>query len=197
MDKELKIVVSVFLVFAIYGLTSFFQSGIFATPVFLNQLVLLVVAITFYLLNSKQTQGLILLAYVGVQVYTCLIDGFTVSYLAQKFESNSIIELSDNIIFNIGFILVFAVFWIFAIYKTWTINKSIVFTLLQLSSLILGLCFFFFFDLHLIGNLLFMFFTILWIWSHNKNQEKEHHVLNVLSYQLLLMVLLEGMEYFL
>ena len=197
MDRELKISIAVFLTFLIYGLTSFFQSGIFAVPVFLNQLVLLFLAILFYALNIRLKASIVLLIFVFIQLYACLVDGFTVSFLAQKFSSNLLIELSENLYLNIGFIVVYFSFWYTMIFMTGAIHKKIGLLLLQMIFLTATVLLFFFPEWSLLRDAVFLIFGLLFIYGINQSTEDKYKVFSVLTYQILLLILLESMEYFL
>lgn len=197
MDRELKIAVSIFLVFLIYGLTSFFQSGTFATPIFLNQIILLIVAVLFYFINREKERSVLLLLYIPVMLYSCLIDDFTVHYISSKFNSNLLVDLSENFWVSIGFIVIHFLFW----YSVTLISKkdkdnSIV-SVLQFTLLTATLILFFQPYYQILRDVFFVLFGLLFIYGVNKKGRENDPVFSVLSYQLLLLILLEGMEYFL
>lgn len=197
MDRELKIVISTFLVFFIYGLTSFFSSGSFATPVFLNQLILLGIAVLFYVLNTSKKESYFLLIYVIVQAYSCLIDGFTVEFLSQKMNNNFLADLNEQYWFNYSFMVVFFTFWIVLIWKGVKVHELKAIGALQVALLVSVLVVFFISDFSWLRDVLFMSLVVTWIFSINKLAKSKHEAFTILSYQFLLLILLEGMEYLL
>jgi hypothetical protein len=197
MDRELKIVVSIFLIFLIYGLTALFSGGSFATPVFINQLVLLLISVVFYVMNMKEKGAVILLFFSVLQLFMTIIDDFTVGYLSQKLELNFLYELSSSLGFNLIVMLVYFGFYYFLAgyaFKTHQSKSLLVLKIMLLSSAI-GL--FFIPHLSLFRDLSFFAFILLFVISVNRFSREENKVLSVVSYQMLLLFLLEGMEYFL
>ncbi|MBK9592615.1 MAG: hypothetical protein IPO32_14335 [Crocinitomicaceae bacterium] len=70
MERELKIVVLVFLTYLIFGLTSFFQTGSLITPIFLTKVILVILALIFLLMNLKeQNHWILLYALIGFTAF--------------------------------------------------------------------------------------------------------------------------------
>lgn len=196
MDRELKIVSTVFLVFLIYGFVNVANSGSFAVPVFWFQLSILFVSIAVLVLNWKRPLNFMLLAYVVAQVLLCLVDGYTVNYLATKGNPELWIALSNSMAVNWLFIICYFGFMAFFSVRLLVISsKKGVFTVPLV--LLLGVCVFFFLpEQALIRDVLFMAYLALNILIINRLLKPEDRFSQLMSYQFLLLFLLESLEYF-
>lgn len=196
MDKELKIVVSIFLLFFIYGLGSVYYSGSFVTFYFLNQLVLLVVAILFIIMNWKTPAKFLLLLYAFAQLLLCLIDGFTIGFLASKYQMEFLIPIHESNVLSIVFLIYYFGFFLFLSIYSLRVHQLRVIVLSQAALIASTIIFFYVPDLTWIRDLSFALFVLLFVLGNHRFMKQNSHVLQVVSYQLILLVLLEGFEYF-
>ncbi|MEX1003484.1 MAG: hypothetical protein WDZ35_15300 [Crocinitomicaceae bacterium] len=196
MERELKIIILIFLVFFIFGLTSLVDSGHFVTPIFLNQLVLLAVAILFYALNFRTPGAFILLIYIPVLLMSALMDGFTTAYLAQKWNLPQLIGLREMFWFSLFYLLIYFGFFFTILLITYNNIRST--WLLLVGALLLSTTITLLFvpGAEMIRDFSFFSFLLFFILMVNRKSEQNKQGMTVLSYQLLLLFLLEGMEYF-
>ena len=197
MDKELKIAVTIFLVFLVFGIASFFNLGSFATPVFMNQFIFVIVAVSFFIMNLKAPNSWVLAIYIIICFFGLVIDEFSMGYLAEKYKNNVFLELSRSTTFSISFLVVYFGFYVFSTILLFsnTKNKGILFIQLLLiiaTIFCLGLN-----DLPYLSPVLFSLFLLTYIYSVNSLLTRDDKVLSVLSYQYFLFLVLEGLEYFL
>lgn len=93
MERELKIVLSAFLVFLIFGLSTLLNSGSFVTPYFLDKIILLVISLLFIALNSKK-EGSWRIYLLPIPIIGMMLgDAFYLYTLADYFENESISAL--------------------------------------------------------------------------------------------------------
>jgi hypothetical protein len=195
MDKELKIAVTIFLTFIVFGFASFINLGSFVTPFFINQFVFVLVAVLFYLMNSKAAHWPWLLGYVFICLLSLAIDEFSMGYLAQKYENNAFIHFSRSMVFSITFLILHFGFYIalssflFKFTKLkWLLSVQITLILFTVLSLFLN-------DLPFLGSIVFSIYLISFIVAVNRLLPTENKVFSVLTYQFLLYLVLEGLEY--
>lgn len=197
MDKELKIAIILFLIFLVFGLASYFNQGSFASPVFLNQFVFVSVALIFLLLNLKSKDALVLWLYLIPCSLSFLLDHFTMGYLAEKFQNNTLLDFTQSSAFSIVFLIgYFGVFTLLTAYF-FKLHKKVFITVIQLIILFLTVFFLLFTDNSIDQDLSFHLYLILNIVLINQFNTSNSKGLAVLSYQFLLLFLLEGLEYFL
>lgn len=195
MDKELKIAVTIFLTFLVFGFASFINLGSFVTPFFINQFVFVLVAILFYLMNYKAIYATWLLGYVFICALGLAIDEFSMGYLAQKYENNDLIYFSRSMSFSIAFLILNFGFYIALsahLFKftrlKWLLSVQIALILFTVFGLFLN-------DLPFLGSIIFSIYLISFIAAVNRLLPSENKVLSVLTYQFLLYLVLEGLEY--
>ena len=94
MERELKIVFSVFLVFFIYALTSYFNSGTFLVPFPFGKMTLVIVALILAVINLNAGKEYLLWLYFLASLVFALTDEFTLLFLDQCFNTTYFDELS-------------------------------------------------------------------------------------------------------
>lgn len=196
MDREFKIVASIFMLFLIFGLSSIYYNGAFVTPIFLNQLVLLGVAVAFFIMNRSVHKGWILLVYIPIQILSCLVDGFTVGFLAERFGAEFLIDVHKSqalgVVFLVGY-FGYMLFLTFFLYKNHQLKWG---ALVSFALLILTITAFFFPDFYMVRDILFLVFLFFFYVSYHRFSKEKSKVLGIMSNQLLLLFFLEGLEYF-
>jgi len=196
MERELKIVFSIFLVFFIFALTTFFNIGSFFAPYFLSKTILVVVALMFALINLKSPRNYFLWLYFFAAVLFAITDENTIGFFDQVFHIDFFDQLSASIIFlAFSFIFYFSFHFSAVLLFYFSTRKKLI-------SICLGLL------LALSISLLFteapilqaiaggLFFIIFFI-TAQRDSELKNKTLRVLSYQYLLLFLLGSFEYFL
>ena len=196
MQRELKIVVLVFLIFLIFGITSLLQSGQFVTPIFLNRFAFFIVAVLFYLLNRKSEGSSLLLVYVFVTGLFVLIDSFSVNYLSQKTGFTALLWLREQWLFQLLFLIGY--FGFFGVISVLIYRKSrqLLLTLLNGVLLLSAVVLLFIPGFEMLRDTCFLLYLTVLIILINRKQEQLNTGFTVLSYQFLLLFLLEGVEYF-
>ncbi len=196
MERELKISISIFLVFFIFGLTSYFNSGSFATPVFMQHFIYVPLAILFYLLNLKSKQSYILLIYAVVCLFAFLLDEFSQQYLANKFESNYLYELTRSAGFSISFLIVYFGFFVFQMF--YLLDKTKQYVVFTLQAILIAFTIYVLSseELFYYSAISFSAFLILYVFAANKFVKSDSKVVSVLSAQFTLLFLLQICQYF-
>ena len=197
MDKELKIVVSIFLIFLIFGLVSLSTSGTFATPVFLKHFLYLPLAILFYGINFKQKQSWLLLVYIPITLLSLLIDDFSVGLITEKYHTNWLFELTSTQAFSLIFIIGYFGFFFLISYLFFLSYKKAEMLIASIILLIAVISCLFISEYVIASGPLFLLFLGIQIFSLNRFSTKESTAQKVLSYQFLLIILMQSMEYFL
>ena len=195
MEKELKIVFSVFLVFFIYALTTFFNSGSFLAPFFFAKLTLVIVSLIFAFININTPKQFLLWFYVIATALFAITDENTIGFLNFFFNSTFFDDLSHSMLFlAISFIFYFCFHFtaIFLFYFS-SKKKSVSFALVVL--LATSLLMFFFTEFFLATISISIFFFLFFIVAQ-RDSELKNKTLRVISYQYLLLVLLGTFEYF-
>ncbi len=197
MDKELKIAITIFLIFFVFGIASYLNQGSFASPVFMNQFVFLGTAILFLVINLKVKDVIVLWLYLSSCVMSFLIDHFTMGYLAEKMQNNWLLDLTQSTTFSVLFLVIyFGVFIIISFYFL-RIHKKVLAFIVQLILLLITVIFMLFTQNSIDQDVCFHLFLILSILLINRLNINASKGFAVLSYQFLLLFLLESLEYFL
>lgn len=196
MDKELKISISIFLVFFIFGLTSFFNSGSFATPIFMQHFILVPLSLIFFFMNTKEKHSILLLIYFLVCVAALIIDEFSQLYLANKFEFNALYDFSKTDGFSIFFLIFYFGFFVSLGIYLWYKNKQLILAILQLALIALGLILMFSETRMNYASYAFTSFLLVFILNSNRFSKEDSKVVNVLSAQFTLLFLLQLCQYF-
>jgi len=196
MERELKISVSIFLVFFIFGLTSYFNSGSFATPVFMQHFIYVPLAVLFYLMNLKSKHSYILLLYAVVCALAFLLDEFSQQYLANKMESNVLYNLTKSTSFSIIFLIVYFGFFVFQMFYLLNKTKHYVVFSVQAILLIITIYALSNEDLFFYSAMTFSGHLLLYVFAANKFMKSDSKVVSVLSAQFTLLFLLQICQYF-
>jgi hypothetical protein len=196
MYRELKIVVSVFLLFIIYGLSSFFSLGAFVTPYFFSKLILVIVSLLFFLLNFRVKKSYFLFFAFINMVCFALIDDFTVQFLSERFQLAFLLPFVNSLGFAyfsfgvfVGFYSLAMVFFHQAIQKKWLIISLI---LLFMATILL-----FIVKVPYLQEIIFGTYLLVFFIAVNRFNLLEKNVLTILSSLFLLQFLLEIFKYLL
>lgn len=194
MERELKIVLTVFLTYLIFGLTSYFQTGSLITPIFLTKIILVVLAFVFLLLNLRQQQFWILIYCLLAFISYAMTDDFVLGYLSQK-----IAGLEEIFAENTGLSwLAFGIFFSFlftSVAFLWFKKKNTLISVLLFADLIFCLSLFFF-DSGWVQEISIKVFFITFFMVGQNDSDVKNKTLRVLSYLFFSLVLLESFEYF-
>lgn len=194
MERELKIVVSLTLVFFIFGLTQFFATRAFITPIFLNYTLATFLAFVFFFMNLKTKNSWLLILYaVGLGLFS-LGDEMTYGLLIYYTEWTWV----DPIIESLWFVyLAFGLFFgamlvasvlLFRIQK----NRSLLILFLLLITSCISM---YPFGLFLWQILLMSSFFIIFFIVSQKIHSSEAKVIRVMGTQFLFLLLLDGFKY--
>ena len=197
MDKELKIVASIFLIFLIFGLVSLSTSGTFATPVFLKHFVYMPLAILFYGMNYKQNQSWLLLMYIPVVLLGLLIDDFSVGLLVEKYHVNWLFEITTTQVFSIIFIVGYFGFFFLIAYLFFLAYQKLAILIASLVLILAVITCLFIPDFLIASGPIFLLFLAVQIFALNKYSSNESIAKKILTYQFLFIILMQSMEYFL
>lgn len=196
MYRELKIVVSVFLLFIIYGLSSFFSLGAFVTPYFFSKLILVIVSLLFFLLNFRVKKSYFLFFAFINMVCLALIDDFTVQFLSERFQLAFLLPFVNSLGFAyfsfgvfVGFYSLALVFFDQAIQKKWLTISLI---LLFMATILL-----FIVKVPYLQEIIFGTYLLVFFIAVNRFNLLEKNVLTILSSLFLLQFLLEIFKYLL
>ncbi|UKN02573.1 hypothetical protein K6119_03485 [Paracrocinitomix mangrovi] len=195
MDRELKIVSSIFLTFLIFGIMSLFQQGGFVTPFFLKHLVLLIVSVIFYALNTKVAYSWVLLLFVPVQLVFCLIDPFTVGFLIQKFELSWLQTIHDAIWLKWIFILAYFGFLLAMIFAKYLQTKNKIPFIVEIGLFIPSLILLGFPILYVLNDILTIALILVFYFSAQRIEDEKSKFLGIIGSQYLLLALLQLIEY--
>lgn len=189
MGKEHKIAVSIALIFFIYGLSSWFSQGQFATPTFIKHFIYVPLSIVALVVHWRSTNKPIIIGFVSMSILGFIADGFTMNFLAQKLESNILYDLSMSPVFAILFLIGYFGYFIFlAIY--WMKLNRLAGWILLLSILIIC-CINLFTHLEILNQWLFLITLLIFILTENRLNQTENKTLTVVSALLLLIFLIE------
>lgn len=194
MYRELKIVVSVFLLFIIYGLSSFFSLGAFVTPFFFGKLILVIVSFLFLILNLRVKQSYFLFFALVTMICLALIDDFTVQFLSERYQWESLLPFVDSLVFAyfsfaifLGFYLTSIVIFHKAIRRNWLTFLLLV---LFLATIVL-----FTVKMNYLQEIIFGSFLLVYFIVVNRFNHIEKNVLSIIGALFFLQFLLEIFKY--
>lgn len=195
MEKELKIVLSVFLFYFIFGLTQIFKTQAFITPVFLTSFILVFCSLLFWLMNLKEQRPWLLLIMLGIQTSWAFSDVFFTSFISQHLPAltetvNS--KTTGLISLSIFYLLNFTV-----VYFLFRLKERKLIVLLILCALLVFSVVLVLINLPLLFKLSLIIFSIVFFYFGQTGSTVETKTLRVVSYQFLLLGLLQSFEYFL
>lgn len=194
MERELKIVITVFLTYLIFGLTTFFQTGSLITPIILTKIILVLLAFIFLLMNLKEQHYWILVYALFGFIAFASTDDFVLSYLSKEIDGFELFFTETNF-FNWLSFFVFFSFLFTAILFFWIKKKNKRISLFLLGDLLLCL-FLFFTDLGWVQEVSIKVFFLVFFIACQSDFDVKNKTLRVLSYLFLGLVLLESFEYF-
>jgi hypothetical protein len=107
MHKELKIVITIVLVYVVFGLNSLIVNGGFVTPFLYSKFILFGTSITFLLMNLRmQGIGWLVWSFLAYLSLT-LVDEFSIGYLDQLFQTSAFDEMTGSKVFIYGALVCF------------------------------------------------------------------------------------------
>jgi len=195
MERELKIVFSVFLVFFIFALSSLFNTGTFLAPFFLSKLILVLVALVIAIINLGASKEYLLWFYFLAALAFALTDDFTISFLDQYFDTTYFDDLSGSRLFLILSLIFYFGFHFSSVLLYYLSRKQKLISFGLLIFLILSI-FLIFTDRPIFGTIGFSIFFLAFFIVAQRDSELKNKTLRVISYQYLLIVLLGAFEYF-
>ena len=217
MEKELKIVLSAFLAFFIYALTTFFDSGTFLAPFFLAKLTMVLVALIIAAMNLRTRvagadpgihladfperkfmvtpKAWVLWLYFISTLFFALTDELTVQLLDYWTKGSGFNALASSpalLLFTFFFCAGFYVYSVILFYTS--VGKTAVTVIFAalLALFIFGL----FMDLTVLRTLSIDLFFILFFLFTRRDSHLKNKALRCLGYQYLLIPLLQSFEYF-
>jgi hypothetical protein len=195
MDREFKIVSSIFMLFLIFGLQSVYYNGSFVTPIFLNQLVLLFVSVVFFIMNRHELGNWILGVYIFIQLLSCLVDGFTIGFVTSKVGGDFLLDIYKSDWISYVFLICYFAFMFFIVAYTYRIHKLKIVLGIKILLLLATLLFFFIPEFSIVRDVVFLCFLFFYFVSINRIIPNERKVISVMANQFLLIFFLEGLEY--
>jgi hypothetical protein len=194
MERELKIVVLVFLTYLIFGLTSFFQTGSLITPIFLTKIILVILTLIFLWMNRKEQNNWILFfALIGFTAFA-FTDDFVITYLSQKITGLEKLFTETDLLNWLSFCLFFG-FLFYSVLFFWLKKKNKAISVFLFFDLIFCLLLFFT-DLDWVQEISIKVFFLTFFIASQSDFEVKNKTLRVLSYLFFGLVLLESFEYF-
>ena len=193
MYRELRITISIFLIFFIYGLSSYFSLGGFVTPFFISKLILVGVSIAFLLMNLKLNKNWLLISGVFAMVSAALMDDFTVTFLAQQYGVSIIDQLANNYgMLYVTFVLYYGFFITSALVFGKMIHKwgGVALVLMVLGSVALFIA-----QYYLLSELLFAAFLLFFFVFNSYKGGENENVLDVVAALFLLQLTLDSFKY--
>lgn len=194
MERELKIGITVFLVFLIYGLGTFFNSGSFVTLSLLNPIVLVILSMVFYFMNLKVRGSAYILTVAFAFILYALADPFTLEYLSLKLKLHDVIRFIDTVPFAlISFILFFGIL-LLSVYRLLSeIDKRglVLLPFLLLLTVVAA----FFAQHHLLQTILMMAFFMSYFVIAQRNTPDDKSAARICSIIYFVFVLLESVEF--
>ncbi len=185
MERELRIVIVIFLIFFVYGLTSFFSLGDFVTPFFLGKMIMVIVSFMFFIINIKLKKSIYLFFAFLAMLSLALADEFTIIFLSERIKTDKLLKFADsNLIIWISFVIYYT-FFLVSIFLLKTKEKTLLTPILLTFSLALSM-FLFFVQLFVYQTIVFDLFLILYVIKANQIQLQEKTVISVLSAEFLL-----------
>lgn len=194
MERELKIVLTVFLTYLIFGLTSYFQTGSLITPIFLTKITLVILSVIFIFINFKN-QDLWILTGASIALLSyAFTDDFVISYLNQKIPGFGSCFTTNNFWNWISF-SVFFCFLFLSVFFLYSKTKNRIVFIFLISALIICLLLFFTNSGWIQEIMIKVFFLTYFIFCQ-QDSDLKNKTLRVLSYLYLGLILLESFEYF-
>lgn len=195
MERELRIVVIVFLTYLIFGISSWFSTGSLVTPVFLTKPVLLVVALVIWGINIREVKSWVLVYWITALICLALTDDFVLSWLYLRLGVDVMGDPEQSwwiLLTTFVFFYSFLVFSVVFFARQVKVNWQIIFLA---GCLFLSLAFFLT-QWSLAREIsIQLFLTSYFIFSQRCSGLTDK-VLRLISYQFLLLFLLESFEYF-
>jgi hypothetical protein len=195
MERELKIVLSVFLTFFLYALSTYFSSGSFLAPFFLSKLCLVAVAVIMAVMNIRTPKSIILWCYVITTALFAITDEFTLQFLDYKMDTTYLEELTSNNDFLFASFAIYLGFYFFSVVFYLKSHKKI-FQASLLFLLLTGFLLSLFIDLTVLRHVSIHLFFILFFVFAQGDSDLKNKTLRVIAYQYLLIPLLQSFEYF-
>jgi len=195
MERELKIVFSIFLVYLMYGIASFVDTRTLITPIFLTSTIFVIVALIFAIINRSYPKSYALILYVVAFIAFALVDDFVIGFIGRFFGPDIYRFLTGNLFGFFAFLIFFG-FLFFTVWFLYVQTRKTPAALMLLGILSACIILFFtpFFVLQEVSIQLFCLFYFIF---GQRGSEPENKVLRVIAYQFLLFSLLESFEYFL
>lgn len=195
MQRELNIVRFIFLTYLIFGITQYFSTAAFVTPIHYIKPILIFLALLFYILNFKKVNHFIAIYSIIAWCSYAFTDEFIIGLLSIKFKLFSPSFFENTITIVSTFIL----FWSF-------IMVFIIYSCKQFSNKFLW---FYLIGLYVLSTLLLVFTNHYWAQETTIKVLFLSHVIAILNnkltldrtayiiaYQYLALILLEMFEYF-
>ena len=195
MEKELKIVLSVFLFYFIFGLTQIFKTQAFITPVFLTSFMLLFCSLLFWLMNLKEQRAWLLIIMVGIQLSWAFSDVFFTAFISHYLPSAT--DLINSKLIGIISLSVFYLLTASTVYLLFMLKDKNKIPFSVLTILLILSVFLVFTDQPVIFKFSVILFSITYFFFGQTGSAVETKTLRVVSYQFLLLGLLQCFEYFL
>lgn len=194
MTREFRIVFIIALIFFIFGLTSFFQLGGFVTPFFLGRIILVLVSLTFLIMNIRIEKSIYLLFAFLAMLSFAITDDFTINYLSEKFQTEILVEISyaEPIVYA-SFFLFFG-FYFTAAFLLQSVQK-VKWVALLLSGLVLLSIVLLYFRYYELQNICFSAFLLLFVILVNRLDLPDKSVVKIISALFLLQFLLQVFKY--
>lgn len=194
MYRELKIVITIVLVYVIFGLNSLFVNGGFVTPFLYSKIILVATSVIFYFLNYRIKGKVFLVWNILAFISLALVDEFTIGYLDQLFQTNFFNEFTGNEVFIFTAFLIFQGLLFAQLYPFYNDYKNKLWTPVFLFLLILQFVFsiggFSFYAFITLSAFMLLYFVV----NKRINREKKN-VLDILSIQFLGLFLLETFKF--
>ena len=217
MEKELKIVLSVFLVFFVFALMTFFNSGTFLAPFFLNKPVMVVVALIIALINTRPIAFIfdnrnevvdlpeknfgstpkvfVPWLYFIATLFFAITDDVTIQLL-NHWSGNLFFDQLALSPFFLWFSFIFYIgFYAFSIVLFYqSLGKPVMAGFLFI--LLAGFVFALFLDLTVLRQVFIHLFFIAFFVAAQGGSNLKNKSLRLIAYQYLLIPLLQSFEYF-
>ncbi len=194
MYRELRIAILILLISFIYGLTSFFSSGGFATPFFLSKFILVAASFLFLILNIRERgQVYLVFAFLGM-ISFAIGDQVRINVITRGVQREPLYELLNNHELIIGSFIVFFAFYYVALIPLFKVlkHKWILIILFLLLSGAIGVIII---QEYVLFQVLFSLFLGAYFVIVFRKSLPEKSVLNVLSALFILQLFLELFKY--
>ncbi|MBK9191149.1 MAG: hypothetical protein IPM77_06320 [Crocinitomicaceae bacterium] len=184
-----------FPVLFIFGLTQIFKTQAFITPVFLTSFMLLFCSLLFWLMNLKEQRAWLLIIMVGIQLSWAFSDVFFTVFISHYLPSAT--DLINSKLIGIISLSVFYLLTAFAVYTLFILKDKNKIPFSVLTILLILSVFLVFTDQPVIFKLSVILFSLTYFFFGQTGSAMETKTLRVVSYQFLLLGLLQCFEYFL